>query len=342
MSLSHQKIKYFSILATLWASLLLAVPAIAQDTTALTYFDIRDPNDSASSSSIDQALFTKHLAHLADSGTAVIAPEHLFIEKTGKSVLLTFETTRRDVIDRVMPLLKQYQFPALLLISTDKIGLNDTQLDWSYLKELNEQDEITIGLNGCHYTDLTALSDDDLAQCLNRAIATYQEHMGHTPTFFSLPNGTYTQSLLSTLRGYGIQTIFGHQSGVINHRTPVTAILPRFSMTQSYADLVRFQRVIGAYALPVTNLLPTDNIISQANLPAIGFTVLLEGFDATGLSCFLSDHGTLDYEVLGENRIELRLPKDISIGRKRLNCTYKTPTSDTPLYWFGMLFDVRD
>jgi hypothetical protein len=122
--------------------------------------------------------------------------------------------------------------------------------------------------------------------------------------------------------------------------------LPRFTMTDSFADLDRFRLTANALPLPVSDISPQDPYLKEEPL-ATGFSVheSLTG-DLGSLSCFSSVHGQPELEIIG-NRIELRHEENFDQNRIRINCTLPGPTSSDldaiPRWrWFGMLLSMQD
>jgi hypothetical protein len=109
-------------------------------------------------------------------------------------------------------------------------------------------------------------------------------------------------------------------------------------MNEKYGDLRRFRLAINALPLPVSDVTPSDPMITAVNPPPIGFTV---GGGITGvgrLTCFASHEGRARLERLGERRFEVRVNTPFPRGRTRLNCTL--PTREGRWRWLGRQFYV--
>jgi hypothetical protein len=109
-------------------------------------------------------------------------------------------------------------------------------------------------------------------------------------------------------------------------------------MNESFGHLNRFQLVVNALPLPVSDLTPTDPLVTSVNPPLLGFTVTAEVGHLRRLSCFSSNEGKVSVEILGAIRVEVRMTKVFGRGRTRVNCTLPGPGGRWR--WFGTLFNV--
>ena len=112
--------------------------------------------------------------------------------------------------------------------------------------------------------------------------------------------------------------------------------LPRFSLNERYGEIDRVKFAASSKGLGVYDFIPQNPTIKQ-NPPFIGFS-LLDDKKAQSLDCFVFDSkGQVDREVYKFNeRIEIRLARELSPGRSRMNCTVKD--SDGNWRWFGHQF----
>ena len=98
----------------------------------------------------------------------------------------------------------------------------------------------------------------------------------------------------------------------------------------------RFKLVANALPVPYTDLSPLNPTLTQ-NPPLFGFTLTKEAGPLRGLTCYAGDQGKLQMERLGP-RVEVRLARNFSAGRARINCT--APGPDGRWRWLGMLYYV--
>ena len=101
----------------------------------------------------------------------------------------------------------------------------------------------------------------------------------------------------------------------------------------------RFRLVVNSLPLPVTDVVPSDPLLtgSQSNPPAFGFTLSEQHDQARNLNCFAGDN-EITLEHLGGGRIEVRFARPFDRGRARVNCTLRG--REGRWHWFGAQFYV--
>lgn len=151
--MDHMDLKRWT-LGLLLALLAVVVPAHAQPPSAavldaadngllvLSYHDIRD--DVATTSDLDAYAvstqnFAAHLDWLSAHGYHPVSLSQLITASKGstplppKPVLLTFDDGLRSVYSKVFPLLRAYNYPALVAVITDYVGMPaGRQIDYGY------------------------------------------------------------------------------------------------------------------------------------------------------------------------------------------------------------------
>ena len=112
--------------------------------------------------------------------------------------------------------------------------------------------------------------------------------------------------------------------------------LPRFSLNERYGEIDRVKFAASSKGLGVYDFIPQSPTIKQ-NPPFIGFS-LLDEKKVQSLDCFIFDSkGQVDREIYKFNeRIEIRLSRELSPGRSRMNCTVKDGEGNWR--WFGHQF----
>ena len=123
--------------------------------------------------------------------------------------------------------------------------------------------------------------------------------------------------------------------GIINE-TSNMYYLPRFSLNEKYGEIERVKFAASSKGLGVYDFIPSNPTIDE-NPPFIGFSLLDEKLTRS-LNCFIFDmNGQVEREIYKFNeRIEIRLSRELSKGRSRMNCTAKD--SDGNWRWFGHQF----
>lgn len=262
-------------------------------------------------------------------------------ELPDKTVGLSFDGAFKSTFENAVPLLEKYKFPFTVFVATDTADQATPQdMSWNDLRRLQKRKYVTIGVMPSAYAHMTMLDSGKSEALMNKAVTRYREEMGEAPALFSWPYGESTPALKTMAAKYSFQAAFGQQSGVIYKESDFLS-LPRFLMTDDYGDIDRFRMTASAKPLPVSDLVPADTLLSP-NPPEIGFTVGADIGNLPALSCFASGAGKIPLEILGGNRVELRLKEPLTAERIRINCTL--PIENTAAgegaqwRWFGMLF----
>ena len=107
-------------------------------------------------------------------------------------------------------------------------------------------------------------------------------------------------------------------------------------MNERYGEIDRVKFAASSKGLGVYDFIPQNPTIKQ-NPPFIGFS-LLDDKKVQSLDCFIFDSkGQVEREIYKFNeRIEIRLSRELSPGRSRMNCTVKDGEGNWR--WFGHQF----
>lgn len=301
--------------------------------------------------SLSTELFKSHVAELIE-GEYHVAPlsEIVTALQSGgklpdKTVAITFNGAYQSALNNAIPVLLANNLPFTVFFSPDQAdGKTPEYMGWDDIKRLNRSAQVTIGLHPASYTRLTESSADEIRRQVNKALNRYREELKGDPQFFAYPFGEYTKTFRDIVAASGFKAAFGQQSGVAYSGSDQFA-LPRFAMTESYGDNERFRMTALSLPLPVTDITPDDPHLAAGVPLVFGFTLdeSLAG-KIPQLSCFISEHGKADLEVVGKNRLEFRAGQTFESDRVRVNCTMPGPDpkpgEDQRWRWFGLLFNI--
>ncbi|MDE1152768.1 MAG: polysaccharide deacetylase family protein [Micavibrio sp.] len=351
--LAIEKHKYGALYSAIFGlSLLLAAPAPARATidadqsSAVIFVYQRIGEDTQPQSSISVEQFKEHIKELQTGGYHVLPLDKIIDAiKNGetlpqKTVGLTFEGAWLSTYANALPLLDDADLPFTVFFSTDMAedGGNPAHMTWKHLRDLQKDSRATLALMPSAYVHMAEQTKDQNAAIINKALTRFKDELGKTPVFFAYPYGEYSAELKKQMEGYAFKAVFGEQSGVVHAKSDFEA-LPRFTMTDNYGDLERFQLTANALPLPVTDIIPDDMVLKQ-NPPLLGFTVSPDLKDLSKLSCFVSGQGKADVIRLGGGRVELRIKDKFDDSRTRINCTMPDstviPGQPQSWRWFGM------
>ena len=303
-------------------------------------------NDENPSGSVTQEQFAAQIDELATGGYTV-KPLQDIVDAfaAGKSlpdrtVAITFDGADKSVLQTALPLLEQNNLPFTVFIPAGKIG-SGTYMDWDDLRKLKRNPLVGFGLHPAGYGRLADNNSDEIKRQINNSVAAIRKELDIDVALFAYPFGEYDAAYEKIVADMGLKAGFGQQSGVAYAGDDRFA-LPRFTLTERYGDIERFQMTANALPFPMKDISPADPHLETLT-PAIGFTVpdsLAKSLKS--LSCFSSSEEKPKLEVMN-TRVELRMQTPFGEDRPRINCTLPVAVSDggEPRWrWFGALYTV--
>ena len=325
-------------------------PAAAEDLAALDrhdaviliYHRFGEPDLPATNIRTDQ--FEAQLAALAAGGYAVLPLADIVrafadgTELPEKAVAITVDDAYESFATTAWPLLRRYGFPVTLFVATDPVDEGHSRyLDWDAIRRLRDEG-VTIGHHGAAHLHMIDAGLDAARADIARASERFRAELGVVPTLFAYPYGEYSRGLAELVHSMGFVAAMAQYSGVAAGGGDHYA-LPRFPLNEHYSTLPRFRLIVDARALPVTDIVPSDTILTpQTNPPAYGFTLTTAVPGLAALACYPSHSKPAEITVLADRRVEVRVDRPFPPGRGRINCTL--PGGDRRWYWLGRFFYV--
>lgn len=243
------------------------------------------------------------------------------------TLALTFDGGHRSILTQAAPILEKRKMPYTVFIDPTRADIGPPQyLGWKDIRKLKKSGLVTIGFHPNNYSHFTSL--ENFAKDLNSARAKIREKTGKTPKLLAYPYGEFNDDVAALLKEQKIIAL-GQHSGLANNTSPLQAI-PRFTMTEDYADEVRFRMILNSYPLPATDMLPIVSMAQNSN--AIGFS---SDLDLSDLRCYSSIDGIIPVQTLGNHRAEIRVSQAAAYDRHRINCTLQHDEDSTR--WLGFL-----
>ena len=233
------------------------------------------------------------------------------------------------------PLFKKNNIPVTLFVTTGTIvNNNKNYLNWDEIRRLKEEG-VTIGAHSHTHAHMPDLSIDEVKKEIEISNKIFLKELGEIPSLFAYPYGETSNEIIDLIKNYKFKVAFGQHSGIINE-TSNMYYLPRFSLNEKYGEIDRVKFAASSKGLGVYDFIPTSPTIKE-NPPFIGFSLLDERL-STSLNCFIFDmKGQVEKEIFKFNeRVEIRLKRELSKGRSRINCTAKD--SQGNWRWFGHQF----
>ena len=233
------------------------------------------------------------------------------------------------------PLFKKNNIPVTLFVTTGTIAENNKNyLNWNQIRELKKEG-VTIGAHSHTHAHMPDLEIEDIRKEIELSNKIFLKEIGEIPSLFAFPYGETSTEIMNLIKEYKFKVAFGQHSGIINE-TSNMYYLPRFSLNEKYGEIDRIKFAATSKGLGVYDFIPSNPTITS-NPPFIGLSLLDEKLSYS-LNCFIFDmQGQVPREIFKFNeRIEIRLSRELSKGRSRINCTAKD--REGSWRWFGHQF----
>ena len=325
------------IIILLITSVLFVSKLFANENSVAVFVYHRFGENNYPSTNIKISQFKKHLEELTKNNYNVVSTEEIVAalinnkDLPEKTVALTIDDAFFSIYKKAWPLLKEKKLPFTIFVSTGPVKSNSKNyMNWEQIKEMVNHG-VTIGHHTKNHLHLVTKEKEKIISEIEEANNDFLKNLGYVPDIFAYPYGEYSSEIKQITKNY-FKAAFGQQSGGIYNGIDIFE-LPRYSLNEQYGDLKRFRFAANSYGLKIKNILPENKVITDANPPLLGFTLLddLKG----SLKCYPSHNIKADLIKLGNKRIEVRFNKAFPKGRTRINCTIN---DNTKWRWSGFQF----
>ena len=265
----------------------------------------------------------------------IIAKMRSGVQLDDRTIGISIDDGYLSIYRHAWPRLKAAGLPFTIFVSTAFIGKkNSTYLTWGQVREM-EASGVSIGHHTHRHIHMAASDNSVNEREISIATKIFEKELEKPPVLFSYPFGEMSLAVKQVVKNAGFQAAFGQHSGVLNEAEGFFT-LPRFALNENFGTLERFKLVINSLSLNISEITPTEHLVSGINPPLIGFTLNEKDPLHSGLQCFTSHDGRSKIEMLGANRVEIRVQKKFPKGRTRLNCTSRHKNGRWR--WFGRMF----
>ncbi len=252
-----------------------------------------------------------------------------------KTIGISVDDADKSFFEIGWPIFKKYNIPVTLFVTTGTIAKNNkSYLNWDQIRKLRNEG-VTIGAHSHTHAHMPDINIEEVRKEIELSNKIFLRELGKIPSLFAYPYGEANSEIIKLLKEYKFKVAFGQHSGIINE-TSNMYYLPRFSLNEKYGEIDRVIFAANAKGLGVYDFIPTNPKIIN-NPPFIGFSLLDEQLTPS-LDCFIFDmKGQVNKEIFKFNeRVEIRLSRELSKGRSRINCTAKDLNGNWR--WFGHQF----
>jgi len=316
----------------------------AADNGAVVLMYHRFGNQKYPSTNVRMEQFKAHIEKLSEDKYTVMRLSQLVAALENDeplpehAVAITVDDAYKSFYERAWPLLKDAGMPVTLFAATKPIEQGYASImSWDQVEAVDAHELGRVANHTHTHAHMPQQSLETNREDIARTQTLLEEHLGRTPTLFSYPYGEYTPEIAELVAEAGFTAAFGQHSGPIARTNPMHT-LRRYAVNEAYGGMDRFNLIVNSLPLPVRELTPDQLVLDDKhNPPAYGFTAHETVQNLDSLTCYASDRGKVDREILG-NRVEVRLESPLPEGRSRINCTM--PTRGGRWRWLGQQFAV--
>jgi len=290
---------------------------------------------------ISSETFEKQMEYLKKNNFNVLPTSFLVpffkkeIKLPKKSVFITVDDAYRSVYDFAYPILKKYNFPFSVFVST-KFVSEDKKSDfmsWKMLKNLSEEN-VEILNHTENHKKLINLEPSEIKEEFIVAEEKIFKNIGSVKKITSYPYGESNLTVEKVVKELNFEIAFSQHSSPI-HISNNKLKLARFSLNDEYGKLKRFKEIVNSKPLILE-----DFRITEKNLDK-GFVKIKfkSNVPENQINCFIN--GGANLELISEgNNSKLKI-YNLKNQRYRLNCTYISNIQK--LFWFGkMIIKTND
>lgn len=294
------------------------------------------------STSVTPQVFESHLQYLKENGFNVISAESAVKRlQEGKPlpekcVVLTADDAYVSVYTVAAPLLKKYNFPMTVFVTTEGVERGfKAYMTWDQMRELQETGLFEFG-NHSHTHGHYVLGKEDFEADLKKAAALLTKELGDDGKLYAYPYGEYTLEMAAVLRANGYAA-FAQHSGPFGRFSDLQ-VLTRFPMAAHFATLEEFKTKVHSRPMPVIRADPADPVARDLKTPyKLSLTLERGGFNENAIACFygadrLQTRWSYRDEVIA--MLETATPVPPVQGRSRINCTAPA-LEGGGFYWYS-------
>jgi peptidoglycan/xylan/chitin deacetylase (PgdA/CDA1 family) len=242
------------------------------------------------STSLSPARFEQHLAHLRDTGYAILPLPALLdalaygTELADNAVAITFDDGYESIYENAFPLLQAYDYPFTLFVSTGPIDRGQAgYLTWDEIREMVAAG-VSVGNHGTEHASLIDLDSAAMREDIEAAQQRIDAELGTQPKLFAYPYGEYNPEAKALLAELGYRGLAQNSGAIGRHSDPQA--LPRFPLAGLYSELEGVKQKYATLAFDVTRS-AQESPISTLDAPRSTLQFApSEDYDLSSINCF--------------------------------------------------------
>ena len=295
------------------------------------------------STNIKMDIFVKHIQLIKKLNYEFIHPKDFQnsfdIPKKQKKILVTIDDAFQSFYDTAWPFLKENKIPFVLFVSTEPVG-NNGYMTWEQIKEINNEDFVTIGHHSHSHEYLIDKSDQEFVNDIETANNIFNNKLGYVPDLFSYPFGEYSEFMRQYV-SKNFTYAFGQHSGIIDVNKEKFQ-LPRFPINEKYGELERFTSIIKTYPLEYKKMIPKEKKLRALNNPPTFSVEFFEGQkNIQNINCYSNEGNKWEKSniTFTNNILSIKFREAFLPRRGRINCSLK---DNEKWRWFGAQFIITE
>lgn len=261
-----------------------------------------------------------------------------------KTVALTIDDAYISIYTHAYPMLKEKGFPFTVFVNTRPIGHNSLNyMTWEQMREMQPYGAEFANHSSTH-DYLTPKKHESslewksrIKEELSEAQSRLQEELGtltnQNPKMLSYPFGEYTGETAKYIQSLGYVGI-SQTSGAISESSDLRK-LPRFAMSEAFANMQSFQLKLNTLDLPLRSADPWEPIVSS-NPPRL--KIVLEK-PLKNFSCYISSGEKIALKKISEIEYEVQSSEALKGPRDRYTCT--ALDENKKWYWYSHLWIIK-
>ena len=293
------------------------------------------------STNIQMDIFKFQVEHIKDSNYNFINANQFkgkfTVPKLNKKILLTIDDAFLSFYLEAWPYLKKNKIPFILFISTEPVGKRG-YMTWDQIKEINNEDFVTIGHHSHTHDYLVDVSDSQFILDIEKANKIFLNELGHIPSLFSYPFGEYSK-FMSNYISKNFQFAFGQHSGVIDINKNRFE-LPRFPINENYGELKRFKTILNSFPLEYKNLFPFEKKLTrESNPPNFKIEFFKEQKNLQNINCYSNEANEWKKSItsISNKTLSIKFRAPFKPRRGRINCSLN---DNGKWRWLGTQFTI--
>ena len=307
--------------------------------------------DKFPSTNIRLEQFQKHLNYLEEHDYNVWPLSKIIVHIKNKSyippktVSITIDDAYISTYTHAYPMLREKRFPFTVFVNTTPIGKKSINyMTWGHMREMQRYGAEFANHSSTH-DYLIPKNNETQIQWKKRikkeilkAQNVLQKELGNgtnnNPRLLSYPFGEYTKESADYIKALGYIGV-SQTSGVLDYSTDLRKI-PRYAMSESFADMEGFILKLNTLALPVKSAEPWNPKV-KFNPPIL---YLKLDKHIQGLQCYNASGGKTKIKLLGALDYEIQATLPLEGPRNRYTCTAKGDSEKW--YWYSHLWILDD